>query len=153
MTDTLWVLAGNIFNKILGLVSFTILVRSLGPEMYGVYSIAASVLILAGDLSDLGINSSLIRYGAEYSFQKDDLRLKTLFNIALRSRIVIGTIILISGILFSGLLANSVYHNELLHPLLIVAFSGVLVILLNSTLSSILTAKQQYKLLLLWWRT
>lgn len=143
--DTLWVLSGNVFNKVLGLVSFTILTRSLGPEMYGVYSIAISVLMLAGDLSDLGINSALIRYGAEYSYQKDDERLRTLFSISIRSRILLGTVIFIVGITLAHYLANSVYQNNLLYPFLMVAFGGVFIILLNSTMSSVLTATQQFK--------
>ncbi len=117
--------------------------------MYGVYSIGMSVLMLAGDLCDLGINSSLIRFGAEYSFQKDDERLKTLFSISLRSRLAIGAIIFLLGMLLSPYLARSVYHNNSLYPFLMIAFSGVFIILLNSTMSSILTATQQFKRLLI----
>jgi O-antigen/teichoic acid export membrane protein len=145
LQDTIWVLTGNTISKIMGLVSFTILTRILGPQEYGIYSLAMMVLSMAIELSDLGINASTIRYGAQYFAQEDWESLKRLYSIVLKSRLGVSLIVFGIGYFMSLPLANLIYHDATKSYYLVIAFGGIFFALINSAFNSILQASQKFK--------
>ena len=143
--DTAWVFASNIGSKALALVSFVILTRALGPEQYGVFSLAIVVLSMATDLSDLGINASAIRYGAEYAGKADWDSLALLYSVVIRSRLVMCVTVAVVGILASPFLARVVFDKSELTVHLQLAFAGIFGTLIYSALAAILQAVQRFK--------
>ena len=144
LRDTGWVLGGNLLTRALGLVSFTILTRVLGPSEYGLFSIAMAVLTMAIDLSELGINPSAIRYGAEYAAKEDWGNLSKLFSIVLRSRLAISLAVCLLGVLIADPLATFVFKTPEVTLHLYLAFGGLFATLFNSAFIAILQANQQF---------
>ena len=142
--DTAWVLGGNLVARGLGLLSFMILTRVLGPQQYGIFSIAMAVLSMAVELSELGISASAIRYGAQYAAQQDWDSLSRLYSIVLRSRLVMSAVVFGVGILATEPLARMVFRKPELTPYLRLAFGGVFGTLLNSAFMAVLQANQQF---------
>lgn len=58
--NSMSVLVGNIS----GLVITIYLARALKPELFGIYSLAISVAFFLLTFTDLGINATVVRYGA-----------------------------------------------------------------------------------------
>jgi len=99
---------------------------------------------MAMELSDLGINASTIRYGAQFASEKDWYRLSTLYSIVLRSRLLICVVVFSVGMLIADPVARLVFKRPELTPYLMLAFGGVFGTLLNSAFVSILQASQQF---------
>ncbi|MEM4318735.1 MAG: flippase [Candidatus Pacearchaeota archaeon] len=54
-----------IISKLGGLIFTILLARILYPELFGIYSLALTIILAIGTFTDLGINTTLIRYLAE----------------------------------------------------------------------------------------
>jgi O-antigen/teichoic acid export membrane protein len=142
--DSFWVLIGNLLTRVLGLLSFIIITRVLGPQEYGLFSVSLGVLTMVSDLSDLGINASAIRYGAQYAANQDITKLKGLYSIVMRTRLILGVIVFSVGMLFARPLAVGYFQKPELTVYLMLTFGGVFGLLLYSALVSLLQANQQF---------
>lgn len=112
--------ATSLIARIGGLL-FTILVaRVLLPEMFGLYSLALSIILTAATFLDLGINTALSRYLAE-SLSKGRKgeaegrsRVRFLFNLKISLSLIIALIIFF----IAPILSNFLFHKpELTLPL------------------------------------
>jgi O-antigen/teichoic acid export membrane protein len=95
------------YYAVRGLIAFAVLlaltpfvVRHLGPERYGIWSLAAVVTSYA-QLTDLGISESLVKYAAEYRARGDAARLNQLVNTALLA--FLGLALVAGGILSAAM--------------------------------------------------
>jgi len=64
-------LAQNLIFKFGSLLFTIVIARMLLPELFGLYSLALSTILLFAAFSDLGISSALITYGAKALGKKD----------------------------------------------------------------------------------
>jgi O-antigen/teichoic acid export membrane protein len=99
---------------------------------------------MAIDLSELGINPSAIRYGAEYAAKEDWGNLSKLFSIVLRSRLAISLAVCLVGLLIADPLATFVFKTPEVTLHLYLAFGGLFGTLFNSAFIAILQANQQF---------
>jgi O-antigen/teichoic acid export membrane protein len=116
-------LARNLIFKFGSLLFTIIIARILLPELFGLYSLALSTILLFAAFSDLGINSALITYGAralgKKNLSKAKAYSKKLFKwklnlIILSSLILLASAYFISEIYYSkpifyALLAGGLY--------------------------------------------
>ena len=56
-----WMVLFRLTDRLVGVLSFTILARLLSPEHFGLVALANSVIVLAAMLSELGVELALIR--------------------------------------------------------------------------------------------
>ncbi len=113
----------NAVGKIGSLIFTIIIARLLMPELFGLYSLALSTILLLGCFSDLGINKTLMRYLPENIRKRDLKKTKAYFIhlFKLKSILIIFSAILILALskfisqtyyqkpIFLALLAGSLY--------------------------------------------
>src|SRR3990167_11366718 len=58
--------SGTFINGALGIIFFILLARFLGPEDFGLISIAILSLTLIADIADVGINTGIINFVSKY---------------------------------------------------------------------------------------
>ena len=119
--------------KVASLIFTVIMARILMPELFGLYSLAISTIILFSSFSDFGINQALVRYVSKSLGNKNDKKagayVKYLFK--LKIVLLLGSSIII--ILASNLIANSYYKK----PIFLALLAGSFYILFSGLLSFI----------------
>lgn len=137
-------LAGRI-----GALIFTIIVaRTLFPELFGIYSLALTIILTIATFTDLGINATLTRYLAESLKRKQKekveearARLAFLFNF----KIFFTTVIAFLLFLLSKKIAIHIFNKSLLILPLQIGAIYLFIISLHGFLNSIFYAIQKLK--------
>lgn len=115
--------AGNIVDKGLRFPLEMLLARVLGAGDYGTYSLGYGLVIIAAELSMLGLSSGIVRFGALYKGIGDIKRVKGTLSSALRistlSSIVAGGLLF----LFSASVSDMFNMPKLVNVLKIFAFA------------------------------
>ncbi len=62
----LWLTLAKVVSKLVTSLTLPILGRLLGPESFGIYTVALSLIQLAQNFSDLGVTVAIQRNGAQY---------------------------------------------------------------------------------------
>ena len=70
-------LIGRFFGRGISALTQILTARLLGPATYGLYSIGWTILRLVTELSALGLQHGVIKFGSEY-WKKDDNKLKSI---------------------------------------------------------------------------
>ncbi len=83
--------SGTIVNSLLGLGFYVLLGRGLGTEGFGFFSYLLGLGLLTSEISDLGFNSALVRFGSGDKFP-------AFFSLVLLVRVV--SVAVIAGIFF-----------------------------------------------------
>ena len=96
----LWSLTKNWGGRVLSLAIFTILARFLGPQVFGLGSMALLIVMFAGMLADFGFCDAIVQAP---SFAGEDANLP--FYIALISSVLTGAIIFFNAYSFEAYLA------------------------------------------------
>ena len=122
-----------LISKIGSLIFTIILARLLLPELFGLYGLALSTILLLGSFSDLGINKALIRYIPKYLEKGDNKKAKAYFMylVKLKSFLVGASAVLIL------LLANFISQTYYQKPLFLSLLAGALYIIVVGFLSFI----------------
>ncbi len=109
----------------IGSILFTIiLARLLLPELFGLYSLALSTIILFATLSDLGISNTLIKF---VSSSKSAKKSKAYFSYLLKFKLILS---LISASLLI-LSARFIAYNYYAKPIFLALIAGSLYILIS----------------------
>jgi O-antigen/teichoic acid export membrane protein len=117
-----------------GFITSILIARGLGPEGFGKYGLLMSVPISIGQLSDMGIGQTSIRFGSKaHSLNEEDLKF-SVFRWAFRIRFLISIILLILFFLLSHLISFNFWHTDESFNYL---FKISLILLITNVLSSI----------------
>ncbi|MEM2478838.1 MAG: oligosaccharide flippase family protein [Candidatus Pacearchaeota archaeon] len=65
LKSSLYSFLSVLISRIGGLIFTIIIARSLFPELFGIYSLALTIILTLATFTDLGLNATLIRYLAE----------------------------------------------------------------------------------------
>ena len=106
------VFVGLILSKIFTYVYRIIIARSLGPEVYGLFSLAIMILGWFVAFSSLGLSEGLLRYIALYRGQTKPNKIRFIFKISiaiLSFSTIISAIILF---LLSEFISINLFHNQ-----------------------------------------
>ena len=117
-------LASNFIAKLGGMIfTIFILARLLGPELFGVYNLAFSIIAIILTFTDLGISSAATRYISEAIGKKDKKTARSYFKYFLMLKSVVPIIAIIILIFISKYLAFNFYKTPLLFfPLIFATF-------------------------------
>ena len=102
----------QVFGSGLGFIIQLLLQRALGPSEYGILSIAVSVGVFAGVLTDVGISHAMIRFGSKSLTEDQDTRRGMAFcSAALRLRLGLALVVSGVGYLSSGWILSTFYSH------------------------------------------
>lgn len=134
---------GTIINGLLGAVFYIIAARNLGPESFGLLSVAIAVLTLTGDIGDLGTDTGLVRFVGKY-IKSDIKKAKRFLKLGLEIKLAVSLLVIIIGIVSAPFFSQIVFTKpELLNPLRIISF-GVGTYLLFTFATHSLQAIQKF---------
>jgi len=107
----------TLIMKIGGLIFVIILARLLMPELFGLYSLALSTIILFATFSDLGIGTALIRFISKELYKKKP-NIKGYYDYLIKIKFVL--ILLSSLVLISSAywISNIYYNKTIFYALL-----------------------------------
>jgi O-antigen/teichoic acid export membrane protein len=123
----------GIISKI-GALIFTIFVaRILFPEVFGIYSLALTVILTLTTFSDLGFGGAITRYISESLGKNNQIQARSRFQFLIKFKFFSALIVSILIFIFSGLISISLNKPELVLPLKI----GSIYLLVNAIYGSI----------------
>ncbi len=135
--------SGTLINGFLGVFFYIVMARFLGPEKYGVFSIAILSLTLISDIGNVGVDTGIIRFVGEYA-TKDFKKALSFLKLAFETKVVISLLIITLGWFLVPFITLTVFKKpELILPLRIALF-GCSSILLFSFIINGFTAFQNY---------
>ena len=110
--------AGEAATRILHWVYSTALIWGLGPESYGMYTLAFTVVSFVGVIANLGLSQGIVRFGAINARDEglDGIHRATMAG--LRIALPVGLAITLGLLWSADFVAASVFHKPELAPLL-----------------------------------
>jgi O-antigen/teichoic acid export membrane protein len=99
---TLWLGSSSVLTGVIGAVIAGILTRFLGVADYGVYALVVSLVALLTDVADLGVSSSVVRFGSQSIAEGDSRKLATVIGIVTRWKLIIGAVVLGGALVVLG---------------------------------------------------
>lgn len=137
---------GNVVGRICRILVHVLLGRALGPATYGLYTLGRTVAMLAQEVAALGLQTGIVRYGAEQYGKGHFRELKG----TLVASFLIGTVssILIAAALYLGAswVSNTIFSEPTLAPVLRVFSLSVPFYVLNYLASRAARAVQRMHL-------
>ena len=137
-------------NSLLNLIGFSVpilmmlvftplLIKYVGVEGYGLWSLSISILGMVG-VFELGLGTAITKYVSEYTARQDQVGLSTVIISGFFLDLVMGCIITIFLYLFADPIArlfssSSVKHSQITGVIQITAFGFIPLLLRNSTLA------------------
>ncbi len=98
---------GLLASTIISAVGTIFIARLLGPENYGLYTIAISAPILFSNFRDWGITTAIIKFSAQNNTQNQSGKIRGILLSSTIFEIVIGLILTLLAFILSGFLGNS----------------------------------------------
>ena len=99
---------GTAVNGFLGLLFYIVVARELGPQVYGVLAIAVASIALISDISDLGIDTGLIRFVGKYR-QEDKEKTLKFIKLGLTVKLAVWLVVLLTGWAIMPMIAETVF--------------------------------------------
>ncbi|SFG89569.1 Membrane protein involved in the export of O-antigen and teichoic acid [Desulfotomaculum arcticum] len=105
-------IVGSFLGNMIRFLTQVLLVRLLGPEKYGLYTIGFSIFTIAGQISQLGLSEGIIKFGSVYSTEKDQPRLKGLFKLASILTVIVAALTAIFIFISASHIAKNIFDKE-----------------------------------------
>ena len=131
--NTIYQFLTNITGKLGSLVFTIIIARLLLPELFGLYSLALSTIILFAAFTDLGIGSTFIRFVSKALGRNKKREAKSYAMYLTKIKIFLTLVTAIALILTARFIANS-YYNK---PIFLALVAGSLYLSFTSLLNLI----------------
>jgi len=130
----------------MGLLTLILASRILGPDEFGVFSIASAVMGIAYTLSDFGLSGGTVRHAAPFCGKSDQMLALVLAS-SLNIRLWIGTVALACGASVAWLIASVVIGSSAQYPVIILAFVGGFATSLYAQVRVTLQVQRRFKAL------
>jgi O-antigen/teichoic acid export membrane protein len=112
-------LVGTLVLKFGGLIFTILIARLLLPELFGIYSLVLSIVIILMTFTNLGVNETLLRYVSDALGKNNNKRARSYFRYLLRIKSVLVIFVILIILLFSRFLSYDIYNQPLLfYPLI-----------------------------------
>ncbi len=142
--DSLINTSGTFVIGLIGLIFYVLVARHLGPEQFGLFTVAASILVVGADIFDFGTNTGIVRFVAQAISEKKLNQASKIAKFAFVFKSLIGVALAIVGFLISEPLANLVFKQPQLANVLPLAFLGILITLWLGFFNSVLQAFKKF---------
>ncbi|MEM2955014.1 MAG: flippase [Candidatus Nanoarchaeia archaeon] len=146
LKNTFYNFLTTIIGRIGGLIFTIIVARLLFPDLFGIYSLALTIILTIATFTDLGVNATLVRYLSESLKLKTDkakteARSRTYF--LLNFKIILTAIFALLLLLFAELISAYIFHKPSLALPLKLGALYLVVISLQGFFNSIFFALQK----------
>ncbi len=132
-------LGTNIVAKA-GSIIFTIIIaRLLMPELFGLYSLALSTIVIFSAFSDLGISTAVIKFMA-FELSKRNGKPEKYYTTLLRWKVYLVLLVCLAMLLSAGFLSTRYYDK----PIFLALIAGSFYILVSSLMSFFVSVFQAY---------
>ncbi len=125
------IFGGLAASTIISAIGVVVLARILPPSEYGLVAVTLVAPQFIMTFTDLGINSAIIKYSAQYRAENREEHLKSILTAGVIFQILIGAVFTILCFLLSGVLASDMLQRPEIEPLIRIAslniFAGVLI--------------------------
>ncbi len=108
--NLLW---GLVASAVILAVGSIIIARLLGPDNYGLYSIALAAPNLIGTFRDWGMNSAMVKYTAQYSAEEKPERVRRILLTGLLFEVILGASLSFVSFLLSGFIATDIFKRPI----------------------------------------
>lgn len=133
-------------STIISAIGFIILARLLSPPEYGIVTIALTAPHLITIFTELGVNSAMIKYTAQYRAEEKAARVKNILTAGLVFQVVLGGFLTFLAFLFSGFLATNIFQRSNIEPLIRIASFTIFAGVLTTTAQSAFTGYERMEL-------
>lgn len=132
----------TVINGFLGLLFYVVTPRFLGPSLFGIFSVSVAIGTAVSDISDLGINTGIVRFVGKYA--KEPNIANKYLKISLEIKAIASLFIFIVGFLTSDFFAVKIFGKPELASYLRIVFLGVSFTLFFGFITSALQAYQKF---------
>lgn len=142
--DVSLVYLGAILNSMSLFLINVILSRSFEKEWFAIFSLSVLALGTIAEMSDLGLNGSLLRFIPFYKQSNEPEKLKQVVRTIWRWRVWLSIILTLGGIILSYPIAKYVFDQPQINNYLAFSFLGIGGVVLLGFVSTYLQANQQF---------
>lgn len=146
LQQTAFVYAGSLLNAASLFALNVLLARSLDQYNYGIFSLSILVLMTIAELTDFGLNASILRFAPHYIAQRENHKLKQLLFTVWRWRLSFTAVLTIGTIVTAPWVARLVLGQSAVSPYLMYSALGIGGVVLLGFVSTFLQASQRFYL-------
>ena len=117
---------GLIASTVISSVGTIFIARLLGSDLYGLYTVVLTVPALISTFRDWGVNSAMIRFGAQYRAEGRSEEIRSLFVTGIIFEIILGLVLSAVGFGLSDFLATTLWNRPAIAPLIQIASFSIL---------------------------
>jgi O-antigen/teichoic acid export membrane protein len=144
MHGTLWSLVGALASRAISLVVTIIIVRGLGRELFGQFSMIQSTLTVLGTAAGMGLASTATKYIAELR-ESEPLRVANVLGLVTTIGLVSGLLIALGCFAIADQLAAHVLERADLAPLLKLSAFAIVLTTMDGVQSAILAGLEAFR--------
>ncbi len=119
------VLWGLVASTVISAIGTIIIAIILGPDNYGLYSIALTAPNLIVMFRDWGINTAIVKYSAQYNSEGNVEKIRSIFVSSLLFEIIVGLLLTALTFILSGFLAITLNRPTIAPLIQIASFSVI----------------------------
>jgi len=109
--NTLWSGSSSLFVGAAGAATSAVLARGMTVQDFGTLALIISLCNMLADVSDLGLSSSIVRFGTERVAREDIPGVRTVVAIVLRLKLIVGAVVLALAALFLKPIVDFLFHH------------------------------------------
>jgi O-antigen/teichoic acid export membrane protein len=114
---------GIVVSTVVSAVGLIVLARVMQPQDYGLYTIALAAPALIGTFRDLGMNSAMVKYTAQYSAEEKSERARSILLTGLVFEVILGLALSFLSFLLSGFIAADIFKRPIAALVQIASFT------------------------------
>lgn len=137
-------LLGNVANAVVVLILTIVVSRFLGPEKFGLFSVALTLYLAGFDLFGLGIEQGVVRFVSHHEGKVEPQESIKFIKVAFVIRIITSVVLFVLAFIISEPLAVNIFNNPKLVTPFMIVFIGQSGALLMSLVISVLQAYQKF---------
>jgi O-antigen/teichoic acid export membrane protein len=132
---------GLVLSSIISAVGAIFTARILGPDNYGLYTIALAAPNLIATFRDWGINTAIVKYSAEYNGENKQDKIRSIFISGLFFELIMGISLSLLSFLLAGTLAQA-FSRPTIVPLIQISSFMILTGALVNTATAAFTGME-----------
>lgn len=109
--NTSWSASSWLVNGASGAITSAIFARYLTVPEFGILVLVLSLSNLVSDLSDLGISSSIVRFGSQSIAAGDRDRFRLIASVVFRTKLILGSVVVLLALAFLNPIVSYVFSH------------------------------------------
>jgi O-antigen/teichoic acid export membrane protein len=111
-------IVSSLLSNVIRFLTQVLLVRLLGSEKYGLYTIGFSIFTIGSQISQVGLSEGIVKFGSVASKEKDQPRLNGLMRMSILLTVTVSILIAVAIFIASPHIAKYIFHKAELEPVL-----------------------------------